>query len=138
MNKEKEFFKTCFNTVARLEVKNESQAIAKEVVLNEYENLQEENKQLQEKIFQLENLVDVILSSYIFENMCPLELFLEKNLKEKKARCIFYLKNDCEKNCDDDFKKCWLKYFKNLQELENETANNCNDCKKCKGIDSNE
>lgn len=102
-----------------------------------YCDLQQENKQLQEKIFQLENLVDVIFSSYIFENMCPLELFLEKNLKEKKARCIFYLKNDCEKNCDDDYKKYWLKYFKNLQELENETANNCNDCKQCKGSDNN-
>ena len=43
MNKEKDFFKTCFNTVAGLEVKNESQAIAKEVVLSEIENLQQEN-----------------------------------------------------------------------------------------------
>ena len=42
MNKEKDFFKTCFDTVAGLEVKNESQAIAKEVVLNEIENLQQE------------------------------------------------------------------------------------------------
>lgn len=50
MNKEKDFFKTCFNTVAGLEVKNESQAIAKVVVLNEIENLQQENKQLQEII----------------------------------------------------------------------------------------
>ena len=46
MNEEKDFFKTCFNTVVRLEVKNESQAIAKEVVLSEIENLQQENKQL--------------------------------------------------------------------------------------------
>lgn len=30
MNKEKDFFKTCFNTVTGLEVKNKSQAIAKE------------------------------------------------------------------------------------------------------------
>lgn len=37
---EKNFFKTCFNIVAGLEVKNESQAIAKEVVLSEVENLQ--------------------------------------------------------------------------------------------------
>lgn len=50
MNKEKDFFKTCFNTVAGLEVKNESQAIAKEVVLSEIENLQEENKKQQEII----------------------------------------------------------------------------------------
>ena len=50
MNKEKDFFKTCFNTVAGLEVKNESQAIAKEVVLSEIENLQEENKKQKEVI----------------------------------------------------------------------------------------
>ena len=48
MNKEKDFFKTCFNTVASLEVKNESQAIAKEVVLSEVEDLQQENKQLKD------------------------------------------------------------------------------------------
>ena len=53
MNKEKDFFKTCFNTVAGLEVKNESQAIAKEVVLSEIENLQQENKQLKNKIKEL-------------------------------------------------------------------------------------
>lgn len=50
MNKEKDFFKTCFNIVAGLEVKNESQAIAKEVVLSEIEHLQEENKKQQEII----------------------------------------------------------------------------------------
>ena len=50
MNEEKDFFKTCFNTVAGLEVKNESQAIAKEVVLSEIEHLQEENKKQQEII----------------------------------------------------------------------------------------
>ena len=47
MKEEKDFFKTCFNTVAGLEVKNESQAIAKEVVLSEIENLQQENNKLQ-------------------------------------------------------------------------------------------
>lgn len=50
MNKKKDFFKTCFNIVAGLEVKNESQAIAKEVVLSEIKNLQEENKKQQEII----------------------------------------------------------------------------------------
>lgn len=48
MNEEKDFFKTCFNTVTGLEVKNESQAIAKEVVLSEIENLQQENKKLKD------------------------------------------------------------------------------------------
>lgn len=55
MNKEKDFFKTCFNTVAGLEVRNESQAIAKEVVLSEIENLQQENKQLKAKLEMYEN-----------------------------------------------------------------------------------
>ena len=55
MNEEKDFFKTCFDTVAGLEVKNESQAIAKEVVLSEIENLQQENKQLKAKWEMYEN-----------------------------------------------------------------------------------
>ena len=50
MNEEKDFFKTCFNTVAGLEVKNESQAIAKEVVLSEIERLEQENQQLKEQL----------------------------------------------------------------------------------------
>lgn len=50
MNKEKDFFKTCFNTVAGLEVENESQEIAKTVILNEIENLQQENIQLSKEI----------------------------------------------------------------------------------------
>ena len=50
MNKGKDFFKTCFNTVAGLDVTNESQVIAKEVVLSEIENLQQENQQLKEEL----------------------------------------------------------------------------------------
>lgn len=50
MNKEKDFFKTCFNIVAGLDIKNESQAIAKAVVLSEIKNLQDENKALREII----------------------------------------------------------------------------------------
>ena len=61
MNKEKDFFKTCFNTVAGLEVKNESEAIAKEVVLSEIERLEQENKQLKEKLDKYENPEDMTL-----------------------------------------------------------------------------
>lgn len=53
MNKEKDFFKTCFNTVVGLEVKNESQAIAKEVVLSEIEHLQQQVKKQKEVIDRL-------------------------------------------------------------------------------------
>lgn len=54
MNKEKDFLKTCFNIVAGLEVKNKSQAIAKGVVLDEIEYLQQENKFLNYRM-DLEN-----------------------------------------------------------------------------------
>lgn len=64
MNKEKDFFKTCFNTVLGLEVKNESQAIAKEVVLSEIEHLQQENSQLKGSI----QTYDILLKSNVEEN----------------------------------------------------------------------
>ena len=64
MNKEKDFFKTCFNTVLGLEVKNESQAIAKEVVLSEIEHLQRENSQLKGSI----QTYDILLKSNVEEN----------------------------------------------------------------------
>lgn len=48
--KERDFIKTCFNIVAGLEVKNESQAIAKKAILDEVECLTKENKQLKEEI----------------------------------------------------------------------------------------
>ena len=57
MNGEKDFFKTCFNTVVGLEVKNESQAIAKEVVLSEIKNLQQENKQLKDNWNKLKDYI---------------------------------------------------------------------------------
>lgn len=51
----KDFFKVCFDIVARLEVKNEDQSIAKEVVLDAIEDLQQENKELHNKIDKLSN-----------------------------------------------------------------------------------
>lgn len=111
MNEEKEFFKTCFNTVAGLEVKNESQAIAKEIVLSEIENLQQENK-------QLKDLIDTILNFSFFKEECPLNFEFENSTNEDKSQSIFYEDEWCENNCNDNYKDCWLKYFKKLQELE--------------------
>ena len=80
MNEEKDFFKTCFNTVAGLEVKNESQAIAKEVVLSEIENLQQENKQLKEVI---EEISEYINSYDVFKEFSfPLMKREEENKKD--------------------------------------------------------
>lgn len=57
MNEEKNFFKTCFNIVVGLEVKNESQAIAKEVVLSEIENLQQQCKKQKEVIDKINDFI---------------------------------------------------------------------------------
>lgn len=47
---ENNFFERCFDIIASLKVENENQVIAKEVVLDEISNLQEENSQLKERI----------------------------------------------------------------------------------------
>lgn len=60
MNKEKDFFKTCFNIVASLEVTNQEQAIAKEVVLSEVENLQQKNQNLEQALDEIEKICNSI------------------------------------------------------------------------------
>ena len=74
----------------------------------QYWELQEENK-------QLKNLIDIILNFSFFKEECPLNFGFEDNSKEDKAQNIFYNDEYCENNCDDNYKDCWLKYFKELQ-----------------------
>lgn len=64
MSEEKDFFQTCLNIVASLEVTNESQAIAKELVLSEVENLPQENKKLNGAI----QTYDILLKANVEEN----------------------------------------------------------------------
>lgn len=78
MNKEKDLFKTCFNTVTGLEVKNESQAIAKEVVLSEIENLQEENKQLKDNWNKLKEYIKQEPTLYFYNDKLPFEVIIAK------------------------------------------------------------
>ena len=71
----------------------------------------EENK-------QLKDLIDTILNFSFFKEECPLNFGFENNTNEDKSQSIFYEDQWCENNCDDNYKDCWLKYFKKLQELE--------------------
>lgn len=66
---------------------------------------------------QLKYLIDTILALPFFENECPLNIGFENNSKEEKAQNIFYKDDYCENNCNDNYKDCWLRYFKRLQEL---------------------
>lgn len=71
----------------------------------------EENK-------QLKNLIDIILNFSFFKEECPLNFGFENNTNEDKSQSVFYEDEWCENNCNYNYKNCWLKYFKKLQELE--------------------
>ena len=71
----------------------------------------EENK-------QLKNLLDIILNFSFFKEECPLNFGFENNTNEDKSQSVFYEDEWCENNCNDNYKDCWLKYFKKLQEVE--------------------
>lgn len=77
----------------------------------------EENK-------QLKNLIDIILNFSFFKGECPLNFGFENNTNEDKSQSVFYEDEWCEDNCNDNYKDCWLKYFKKLQELEQGSDNN--------------
>lgn len=85
--------------------------------VDEIYKLQQENQQLQD-------LIDTILNFSFFKEECPLNFGFEDNSKEDEAQNIFYSDEYCENNCNDIYKDCWLKYFKELQELKQESDRN--------------
>lgn len=87
----------------------------KDIQIEVYEQLIE---QLQQENKQLKDLIDTILNFSFFKEECPLNFGFENNTNEYKSQSIFYEDQWCENNCDDNYKDCWLKYFKKLQELE--------------------
>ena len=88
----------------------------------QYWELLKENKQLKIQISaretlceEYEQLINTILNFSFFKEECPLNFEFEDNSKEDKAQNIFYTDEYCENNCNDNYKDCWLKYFKELQ-----------------------
>lgn len=73
----------------------------------------------EKEIDRLNNIIDTMLEFSFFKEECPLNFgFGDK--KEEKAQDVFYEDDYCEENCNDIYKKCWLKYFEKLQELKEE------------------
>lgn len=70
----------------------------------------------EKEIDRLNNIIDTILEFSFFKEECPLN-FEFGDEKEKKVQDVFYEDDYCEENCNDIYKKCWLKYFEKLQEL---------------------
>lgn len=73
----------------------------------------------EKEIERLNNIIDTILEFSFFKEECPLN-FEFGDEKEEKAQDVFYEDDYCEENCNDIYKKCWLKYFEKLQELKEE------------------
>lgn len=85
-----------------------------------------ENQLLKKENKQLKDLIDTILNFSFFKEECPLNFGFENNTNEDKSQSIFYEDEWCENNCNDNYKDCWLKYFKKLQELEQGSDSNGN------------
>lgn len=73
---------------------------------------------------ELKDLIDTILNFSFFKEECPLNFGFENNTNEDKSQSMFYEDEWCENNCNDNYKDCWLKYFKKLQELEQGSDSN--------------
>ena len=82
-----------------------------------------ENMLLKKENEQLKDLIDTILNFSFFKEECPLNFEFENNSNECKSQSIFYEDEWCENNCNDNYKDCWLKYFKKLQELKGSDSN---------------
>lgn len=72
-------------------------------------NLQEENQ-------KLVRVIDTILDFNFFKEECPLNFSFEDE-KENKSLDVLYEDEWCETNCNDEYKRCWLRYFNKLTEL---------------------
>ena len=76
-----------------------------------------ELKEKDKEIERLNNIINTMLEFNLFAEECPLNLGYTEECAEEKAQDVFYEDDYCEKTCNDDYKKCWLKYFERLQEL---------------------
>lgn len=120
------------NDKERLQLEEELlMTCSKAQAINKYIDELEESSKLselwcksQQENKQLKDLIDTILNFSFFKEECPLNFGFEDNSKEDEAQNIFYSDEYCENNCNDIYKDCWLKYFKELQELKQESDRN--------------
>lgn len=75
---------------------------------------------------EYEQLINTILNFSFFKEECPLNFVFEDNSKEEEAQNIFYNDEYCANHCNDIYKDCWLKYFKELQKIKGDVKNENN------------
>ena len=99
---------------------DKSHVYYKDIDLGSFEELLNVKKyitDLQQEIGRLNNIINTMLEFNLFAEECPLNFGYTERSNEEKAQDVFYEDDYCEKNCNDEYKKCWLKYFERLQEL---------------------
>lgn len=76
-------------------------------------------KELEQELKKYEDLVNTILEFGIGMDECPLDFGYKENSIQDKAQNVFYEDDEeyCENNCNGCYKKCWVKYFKEIQRL---------------------
>lgn len=129
-NYKKEYAKTHDSSFRKLQDKYKQLQQDNEILkekLEEYKNpikyFKYANKNVTEENKQLKDLIDTILNFSFFKEECPLNFKFEDNSKEDKVQNIFYNDEYCENNCNDIYKDCWLKYFKELQKAKGDVKN---------------
>ena len=83
--------------------------------INGFAQSKKKIEELEQALDEIEKLINTILNFSFFKEECPLNFAFEDNSKEDEAQNIFYNDEYCENNCNDIYKECWLKYFKELQ-----------------------
>ena len=111
------------NNIENLLKDNEEELNFYQLLVNTFNQVCEERKKLEQALDESEKLINTILNFSLFKEECPLNFSFEDNSKEDKAQNIFYSDEYCENNCNDIYKDCWLKYFKELQKAKGDVKN---------------
>lgn len=111
------------NNIENLLKDNEKELSFYQLLVNAFNRVCEERKNLEQALDENKKLINTILNFSFLKEECPLNFVFEDNSKEDKAQNIFYNDEYCENNCNDNYKDCWLKYFKELQKAKGDVKN---------------
>ena len=119
----KKYVNEVSNNIENLLKNNEKELSFYKLLVKTFNQVCEERNNLEQALDESEKLINTILNFSFFKEECPLNFSFEDNSKEDKAQNIFYSYEYCENNCNDIYKDCWLKYFKELQKAKGDVKN---------------
>ena len=111
------------NNIENLLKNNEEELNFYQLLVKTFNQVCEERNNLEQALDENKKLINTILNFSFFKEECPLNFSFEDNSKEDEAQNIFYNDEYCENNCNDIYKDCWLKYFKELQKAKGDVNN---------------